>query len=261
MNTIVIVKQVPEIALVNVDQDKGEVVLPKGPGVINPFDSYAIEEALKIKEQHGGTVTAVSVGGKESEVALREALSLGVDKAVLVSDPTFEGSDNQAVGAILAAAINKIGEFDLVLGGKQAIDSDDAMVPAALAGRLGIAQAMFVRKISEIGDSSITLERTTEDGHDVVELTLPAVVSVVKEINEPRLPSLKGKMKAKKATIENLSAADIGLDQAKVGEKSSSNFDKAENPPPRPAGEIIEGETPEELADKLFAKLRENQVI
>lgn len=261
MNTIVIIKQVPEIALVNIDKEKGEVVLPKGPGVINPFDSYAIEEALKIKEQHGGTITAVSVGGKESEVALREALSLGVDKAVLVTDPIFEGSDNQAIGTILAAAVKKIGEFNLILGGKQAIDSDDAMVPAALAGKLGLAQAMFVRKINEISDSAITLERTTEDGHDLVELSLPAVISVVKEINEPRLPSLKGKMKAKKATIENLSASDIGLDQSGVGANSGSRFEKAENPPPRPAGEIIEGETPEEIADNLFKKLRENQVI
>jgi electron transfer flavoprotein beta subunit len=261
VNTIVIVKQVPEIALVNVDQDKGAVVHPKGPGVINPFDSYAIEEALKIKEKHGGTVTAVSVGGKASEVALREALSLGVDRAVLVSDSAFEKSDNQAIATILAAAIPKIGEFNLIIGGKQAIDSDDAMVPAALAGRLNLAQAMFVRKITEISDSAVTLERTTEDGHDVVELNLPAVISVVKEINEPRLPSLKGKMKAKKATIETLSAEDLGLNQAAVGEKSTSRFDKAENPPPRPAGEMIEGETPEEIADNLFKKLRENQVI
>ncbi len=261
MNIFVLVKQVPEIALVSVDEAKGEVSLPQGPGVLNPFDSYALEEALKLKEQHGGSVTAITVGGKSSEVALREALSLGVDKAVLVSDEAFQNSDNQAVGKILAAAIEKLGDFNLILGGKQAVDSDDAMVPAAVAARLGVAQAMFVRKISEASDSAITVERSTETGHDVVEITLPAVVSVVKEINEPRLPSLKGKMMAKKAKIETLTAADLGLDSEGVGEKSHSKFEKASKPPPRPAGEIIEGETPEEIADKLFKKLRENQVV
>ena len=261
MNIAILVKQVPEIALVNVDKAAGKVVKPQGPGVINPFDSYAIEEALKLKESKGATTTAISVGGKESEVALREAVSLGVEKAVLVSDPSFENSDNQAIGKILAAALQKLGGFDLILGGKQAIDSDDAMVPAAVAGRLGIAQAMFVRKINDISDSSITLERTTEDGHDVVELSLPAVVSVVKEINEPRLPSLKGKMMAKKAAIETLSAADLGLDGAGIGGGSTTKTEMASTPPPRPAGEIIEGETAEAKADTLFRKLRENQVI
>ena len=261
MKIIVLVKQVPEIALVSVDESSGKIEYPQGPGVINPFDSYAIEEALKIKEKNGAETVAISVGGKQSEVALKEALSLGIDKAILASDPLFENSDNQAVAKILAAALEKIGGYNLVLGGKQAIDSDDAMVPAALAARLGASQSMFVRKITEISDSSITVERTTEDGHDVVEVSLPAVLSVVKEINEPRLPSLKGKMKAKKATIDQFSAADLGLDAAAVGEKSPSRVEKASNPPPRPAGEIIEGETPEEIAEKLFKKLREDQVI
>lgn len=261
MNIVVLIKQVPEIALVNVDESKGEVVYPQGPGVINPFDSYAIEEALKIKEKQGGTTTAISVGGKESEVALREALSLGVERAVLLSDLLFENSDNQAVARILAAALQKIGDYNLIMGGKQAIDSDDAMVPAALAARLGIAQSMFVRKINEIADNSITVERTTEDGYDLVELTLPAVLSVVKEINEPRLPSLKGKMMAKKAKIETFNATDLGLDGADLGQSSPTRAEKASNPPPRPAGEMIGGETPEEKADNLFKKLRENQVI
>lgn len=261
MNIVVLVKQVPEIALVNVDESKGEVVYPQGPGVINPFDSYAIEEALKIKEKHGGTTTAVSVGGKESEVALREALSLGIEKAVLLSDPAFEKSDNQAIAKILAAALEKLGDYHLIMGGKQAVDSDDAMVPAALGARLGLAQSMFVRKIVSISETALTVERITEDGYDVVELKLPAVISLVKEINEPRLPSLKGKMMAKKAKIESYTAADLGLDGSGLGHDSPTRVDKAANPPPRPAGEIIEGETPEEIADKLFKKLREDQII
>jgi len=261
MKIIVIVKQVPEIALVNVDKNSGKVVYPQGPGVLNPFDSYAIEEALKIKEKQGAETIAVSVGGKESEVALREALSLGIEKAVLASDPLFENSDNQGIAKILAAALNKIGGYNLIIGGKQAIDSDDAMVPAALAARLGLPQAMFVRKIDNISESSVTLERTTEDGYDIIDVSLPAVISVVKEINEPRLPSLKGKMAAKKAVIEKLTAADLGLDGTGFGKNSPSKTEKASNPPPRPAGEIISGETPDEIADRLFRKLRENQVV
>jgi len=261
VNIIVIIKQVPEIALVNVDRTSGEVLLPQGPGVINPFDSYAIEEALRIKEKHGANTIALSVGGKESEGALREALSLGIDRAVLVQDPLFEKSDSQAIATILAAAIRKLGQCDLIIGGKQAIDSDDAMVPAALAARLGLPQAMFVRRINALANGSIALERTTEDGHDLVEISLPAVISVVKEINEPRLPSLKGKMAAKKAPIEKLSASDLGLGGSEVGKDSPSRVERAAVPPPRPAGEIISGSTPEELAEKLFKKLRENQVI
>ena len=261
MNIVVCVKQVPEIALINVDEAEGKVVFPQGPGVINPFDSYALEEALRIREKSGGKITAVSVGGKETEVALKEALALGVDEAVCLDDPSFENSDGQALGYILAKGIDKIGDSELVLCGKQAIESDNAMVGPAVAENIGSAQAMFVRKVESYDDSSIIVQRMTEDGYDTCELALPAVLSVVKEINEPRLPSLKGKMKAKKAQIPHWSAADLGVDTSRVGASSPSSVDKAKNPPPRPEGEMISGETPEEIADKLFTKLRENQVI
>ncbi|MCK4657137.1 MAG: electron transfer flavoprotein subunit beta/FixA family protein [candidate division Zixibacteria bacterium] len=261
MNIIVCVKQVPEIALIKVDEASGKVVYPQGPGVINPSDSYALEEALQIREKSGGKITAISVGGKETEVALKEALALGVDEAVCLDDPAFEGSDGQAIGFILSKGIEKIGEYDLVLCGKQAIDSDNAMVAPAVAENLGAAQAMFVRKVESYDSDKMVVQRTTEDGYDTCELAFPAVLSVVKELNEPRLPSLKGKMKAKKATIPHWSAADLGVDTAVTGASSPSSIDKAAKPPPRPQGEMITGETPEEIADKLFRKLRENQVI
>ncbi len=261
MNIIVCVKQVPEIALVKVNDDKGEVEYPQGPGTINPFDSYALEEALKIKENSGGKITAVTVGGKSSEVALKEALALGVDEAICLDDPAFEGSDDQAVGAILAKGIEKIGEYDLVLFGKQAIDNDNAMVGGAVAGNLNVPQAMFVRKIESIDGGKAVVQRQTETGYDTCEIELPAVVSVVKEINEPRLPSLKGKMKAKKAAIPHWSASDIGIETSGTGKSSPSRTTEAKTPPPRPEGEMIEGETPEEVAERLFKKLREDQVI
>ncbi len=261
MNIIVCVKQVPEIALVKVDDSKGSVEFPQGPGVINPFDSYALEEALRIKEKFGGKITVLTVGGKNSEVALREALALGVDAAICLDDPAFEKSDGQAIGHILAKGIQKVGTYSLVLFGKQAIDSDAAMVGASVAANLGVPQAMFVRKFETVSEGSATVQRQTDDGYDTCELALPAVVSVVKEINEPRLPSLKGKMQAKKATIPHWTAADIGADPTFVGASSPTKVEGAKNPPPRPAGEIIDGASPEEIAAKLFAKLRENQVV
>lgn len=261
MNIVVLIKQVPEIALIKVDEAANQVNLPQGPGTVNPFDEYAVEEGLRLKEKHGGKCTVLTVGSERAESALRNCLALGVDDAYLVTDESLNGSDPQAIGKILAAAVNKIGEYDLVLAGKQAIDSDSAQVPGAVAANLNLPQAMFVKKFENVDDNKATVFRTTEEGYDVVELTLPAVVSVVKEINEPRLPSLKGKMAAKKKEIIKWSAADLGIDSSDVGANSGTKQLTVSPPAPRPKGEMIEGETPEEIADKLFTKLRENQIL
>jgi len=261
MNIAVLIKQVPEIDLVKVDEAAGEVVLPSGPGVVNPFDEYAVEEALRLKEAHGGKVSVISFGSERTESALRACLALGVDEAILISDPIFEKSDPQAVGKILSAGLKKLGEFDLVLAGKQAIDDDSAQVPAAVAGVLDLPQVMFVKKFDSVENDKATVWRTTEEGYDVVEVALPAVISVVKEINEPRLPSLKGKMMAKKAQITKWTAADIGLSDESVGANSNTDILKVSAPPPRQKGEMIEGETPQEIADKLYDKLKQNQQL
>ncbi len=261
MNIVVLVKQVPEIALINVDETAGKVVLPQGPGTVNPFDEYAVEEGLRLKEKYGGTCSVMSVGTERTESALRSCLALGVDSAYLLSDDAFVDSDPQATGKILSAGLKKLGEYDLVIAGKQAIDSDSAQVPGAVAANLDLPQAMFVKKIESVDDNKATVERTTEEGYDVVSLQLPAVISVVKEINEPRLPSLKGKMAAKKKEITRWSSADLEIDLSTVGSNSNTSTTKVSPPPPRPKGEMIEGETPEEIADKLFTKLRENQII
>lgn len=261
MNIVVLIKQVPEIALIKVDEAANEVVLPQGPGTVNPFDEYAVEEALRLKEKSGGKVAVMTLGTDRAESALRSCLALGVDEAYLISDAAFEKSDPQAIGKILSEGLKKIGDYDLVLAGKQAIDSDSAQVPGAVAARLDLPQAMFVKKFESAENGKAVVHRTTEDGYDVVELTLPAVVSVVKEINEPRLPSLKGKMAAKKVAITKWSAADLGLDGNSVGANSGTKQLSVTPPPPRPKGEFIEGETPDEIADKLFKKLRDDQVI
>ncbi|TFH65893.1 MAG: electron transfer flavoprotein subunit beta/FixA family protein [Candidatus Zixiibacteriota bacterium] len=261
MKLMVCVKQVPEIPLVSVDAQKGELSLPQGPGMINPFDSYGIEEALRLKEKNGGTITAISLGGKESDYALREALALGVDDAVHLMDDAFAGADAIATARLLAAGIRKCGDFDLVFLGKQAVDSDASTIPAAIGGFLGLPAVMFVRRIEAIGDGKITVERMTDDGFDKVTVPIPAVISVVKEINEPRLPSLKGKMMAKKKEIIVYNAAALGVGAGAPELTSVSHVAHVTNPPSRPKGEMITGSSPEEIADKLFTKLRDQQVL
>lgn len=261
MNICVLIKQVPEIALIKVDEAANEVVLPQGPGTVNPFDEYAVEEGLRLKEKTGGKCIAVTVGSERAEAALRDCLALGVDEAYLLIDDKFAGSDAQAIGKILAAGLKKIGDLGLILAGKQAIDSDSAQVPGAVAANLDLPQAMFVRKFEAVEEGRVTVARTTEDGYDLVEVSLPGVFSVVKEINEPRLPSLKGKMGARKKTITKWSAADLGLDGAAIGGNSGTRTTKVAPPPPRPSGEIITGDSPEEIAENLFNKLRDKQVL
>ena len=261
MDIVVLVKQDPEIALIKVDEAANKVVLPQGPGTVNPFDEYGLEESLRLKEKHGGKVIVISMGNERTESALRDCLALGADEAYLLLDDAFTGSDSQATGKILAAGLKKLEHFDLVFAGKQAIDSDAAQVPGAVAANLDLPQAMFVKKVESVDDGKMVVYRTTEEGYDVVELTMPALISVVKEINEPRLPSLRGKMAAKKKVITRWSAADLGIDGADVGANSGTKTVKVSPPPPRPSGEMIEGETPEEVADKLFEKLRDKQII
>ena len=145
MDIVCLIKQVPEIALIRVNESANKVELPQGPGTVNPFDEYAVEEGLRLKEKHGGTVAVMTVGTERADAALRNCLALGVDEAYLLSDPAFEGSDPQAVARILAAGLKKLGRFTLILAGKQAIDSDSAQVPGAVAALLDLPQAMFVK--------------------------------------------------------------------------------------------------------------------
>ena len=258
MNIVVCVKQVPEIQLVKATDNGLE--LPSGPGQINPFDAYALEEALKLKEGQGASVSAITVGPDGATAVLREAASLGVETLYHCNDAAFEGSDPMATARILAAAVGKIGSADLIITGKQAVDEDASAVGPALAGFLNVPQVMFVKKVESIGDGQAIVHRQTEDGYDVVEVKLPAVISVVKEINEPRLPSLKGKMQAKKAQITTWSASDLGVDANLVGSNSPSQVLRDAPPAPRPPAEMLDGE-PSKVAEELFQKLRDAQVI
>jgi electron transfer flavoprotein beta subunit len=256
MNIIVCIKQVPNTADVKIDPKTNTLIREGVESIINPFDTYAIEEAVRLKERFGGKITVISMGPPQADAALREAISLGCDEGILVSDRAFAGSDTWATSYTLSQAIKKIGSFDIILCGKQASDGDTAQVGPGIATHLDIPQATYVKKIEEIEDNKVRAERLVEDGYEVVETSLPCLLTVVKEINVPRLPSLKGKMKAKSAAIAVWKAADLACDPKRIGlEGSPTKVVKIFNPPPRKGGVKLTGE-PEEVVDKLMELLK-----
>jgi len=217
MKIVVCIKQVPDAKDVRLDPKTNTLAREGVQSVINPYDRHALEEAVRLKEKHEGNVTVLTMGPPQAEEILRDAISCGADDAVLVSDRAFAGSDTWATTYTLAKAIEKIGNADLILCGKQAIDGDTAQVGPGLAVRMGIPYVTCIRKISEYSDDTFVVERMMDDGYDELEVKKPVLFTVVKEINEPRLPSLKGKMKAKKVVITALTADDLDADPSLLG--------------------------------------------
>jgi electron transfer flavoprotein beta subunit len=261
MNIIVCIKQVPETTEIKINSETNTLVREGVPSIINPFDTYALEEGIKIREQCGGTVTALTMGPPQAEQALREAIGMGVDEGILLSDRAFAGADTLATSYTLSRAIKQMGKFDLVICGKQATDGDTAQVGPGIAEMLNIPFIAYVRKIEEIRDGYIRAERMMEEGYDVIEMPLPSLITVVKEINEPRLPSLRGMLKAKKADIPVWDVEKLGGDTAKFGLNGSpTQVIRIFTPQPRTGGEILEG-TLEEKASKLIAGLKETKLI
>lgn len=256
MDILVCVKQVPDSSDVSIDTATNTLIRDGVPSVLNPFDGNALEAAVQLKEAHGGTVTVLSMGPEQAKAVLKECVSLGADKAVLVSDKAFAGSDTLATSYILASAIKKLGDFDLILCGKQAIDGDTGHVGPEIAEKLGLAQLTFVAKIDVNGDT-ITVNKEHDEGYEVVEAKLPVVATVVKSINIPRYPSIKSKMAANKAKIEVLTAADLAeISIEKTGLKGSpTKVIKMFTPPKKDSGVRICESTGNECALKLFEKL------
>ena len=216
MKIAVCVKQVPdtwsEKRLVEGDATLDRV---SADGVMNELDEYAVEEALRLQESHGGEVIVVSMGPERAAETVRKALSMGVDAGVHLVDDALHGSDALATSYALASVLDGRG-FDLIIFGSESTDARMSVVPAMVAERLGVAQLTFAQSVSVAGDT-VTIERVTETGFDTVTATMPAVVSVVEKINEPRYPSFKGIMAAKKKPVETLGIADAGLDAARLG--------------------------------------------
>jgi len=261
MNIIVCLKQVPGTTEVRIDPDTNTLIRQGIKNIVNPFDTYALEEGVRLRERYGGKVTAITMGPTQAEEMLREAISTGSDEAILISDPAFAGSDTLATSYTLANAINKIQDYDLVICGRQTVDGDTGQVGPELAEMLAIPFAAYVSKVEEIENGCMRVERMVEDGHEVVEISLPAVITVVKEINIPRLPSLRGLARAKTAAIPTWTAGELGVDKSKIGlSGSATRVIKVFFPRRVHRGEMLEGD-PESQVESLVDKLRESKII
>jgi electron transfer flavoprotein beta subunit len=260
LNIVVCVKQAPDTAATVTVQD-GIVSWGDAPLVLNPWDEYAVEQALLTKEEHGGKITAISMGPEDAKEALKTALAMGVDEAVILSDPAFAGADTLVASKILAAAISKVKVVDLVFFGRSSVDSDSGVLGAQVARRLGWPSLNLVSAVTNLlpDSSTIEVERMIDEGRQMVRSPLPAVVSVVKEINEPRYPSFMGIRKASRAEIPLWTASDLGLEEVPT---PAMTWPEIFAPPKvETTCEFIEGETPDEIAEKLATRLVEEKVI
>ena len=259
MKIVVCVKQVPDTAAKVVVED-GQVTWGDGPLVINPWDEYAVETALLQQEAHGGEVIVISFGGEDAKEALKHALAMGCGSAILISDPGIENADSLLTARFLAAAINKIGDVEAAFFGRQAIDGDVGVTAAQTARVLGWSSLTLVSAITEFdpGTKSVQVERSVEEGRQIVEGKLPAVISVMKDIGEPRYPSFMGIRKASRADIPIWSAADIGAEL----QEPAVTWPELSNPPQQEVvTEIVSGGSPQETAEILADKILEEKVL
>ena len=259
MKIAVCVKQVPDTTDVKINPETNTLVREGVASILNPFDEYAVEEALLLREKHGGEVHVITMGPPQAVEVLKQAVAMGADKAYLVSDRAFAGADTLATAYTLALTIRTIGDMDLVICGKQAIDGDTAQVGPGIATRLGMPQLTYVAKVRSVEPEkgTIVVERLLEHGRETVESSLPALLTVVKDINKPRPVSLMGIRKASRAEIPVLTADAIQADENRIGLKGSPTWvTKVFSPEARAGGgEILKGEPQEAvaaLADRLM---------
>lgn len=266
MHAIVCIKQVPETTDVKINPETGTLIREGVESIVNPFDEYAIEEGLRLREKFGGKVTVISMGPPQAESALKQALAMGADEAILLSDRAFAGADTLATSYTLSEVVKKIGDYDVIICGREAMDGATGQVGPGVATRLGISQLTYVFKIREIDleERVITVERLVEEGREEVTAPLPALLTVVKDINQPRYPTLLGIRKAAKRKVPVWTAKDLEeAELKKFGlDGSATKVIKVFTPPPR-VGEvdIVEADTIEEAADVLAEKLMGEKVI
>jgi electron transfer flavoprotein beta subunit len=259
MKIVVCIKQVPDTTNVRMDRKTNTLIREGVESIINPFDEYALEEGVRLKEQYGGETTVLSMGPPQVKDALKDAISRGIDNAVLLSDRAFAGADTLATAYTLAAGIRKLGGADIILMGRQAIDGDTGQVGPGVAENLRIPHVTDIRKIEQIdADGTIIVERLLEDGYVRLRTRLPLLVTVVKEINEPRLPSLKSKMMARKKEIQILNKDELEIDADRVGLNGSpTQVIKIFTPPKSLRGKIFEGEKREHVPAAVASLLKE----
>jgi electron transfer flavoprotein beta subunit len=247
MKYIVCLKQVPETEGVKINPETATLIREGVKSIINPYDLYALEAALQMKEQYGGEITLISMGPPQAEEALREAISYGANDAILLSDRAFAGADTLATSYTLAQAIKKIGDFDVIFCGKQAIDGDTAQVGPELAQRLNLPYVTYVRKI-ELKGKNLLVERGLENGYQIAQIALPSLLTIIKEIGEIRVPSIRGKIFAQKAQIPIWGATDIKANPEKIGLGGSpTRVVKIFSPTARGKREIFTGTLQEQV--------------
>jgi electron transfer flavoprotein beta subunit len=263
VNIIVCIKQVPDTETqIKIAQDGKSIVEDDIKWIMNPYDEFGVEEALKLKEKFGGEVTIIGLGPKRVTESIRTALAMGADKGILISDPALDGSDSLGTAKALAAAVKGL-EYDLIFAGQRGVDEDNGLVGAALAEFLDIPQISVVVKMEVSDDGkSVKANRPVEGQTLIIESSLPAVITTQKGLNEPRYASLPGIMKAKKKPLEEKALADLGLDPSEFGEGARKTTIMELVPPPqRAAGKIVEGETPEQKAGELAKLLHEEAKV
>jgi electron transfer flavoprotein beta subunit len=263
MNIIVLIKQVPDTTEVKLDPKTGNLIREGIESIINPDDRHAIEAALNLRESTGGKITVISMGPPQTIDAISEAMGMGADKGILLSDMAFAGADTWATSYTLGKAIKKVGKYDLILCGRQAIDGDTAQIGPQVADYLNLPQVTYVSKIEKIEKKTIMVIRQLEDGFERVQCTLPALLTVIGELNMPRYPMIGNLVDAckEKAPIKVWNAADIGAKANELGlEGSLTHVIKTFAPKFKREGEIIEGDI-KEAVNVLVGKLRENRLI
>lgn len=266
MDIIVCIKQVLDHDIpprdFKVDEEKLAVVPPANvPPIISNFDEYAIEEAIALKEAHGGNITILTVGDQNSRDSLKKCLAMGCDEAVLLKDDAFEGSDSFGIARILAGAIKKIGSYDIILCGRLSSDWSFGTTALALAEALNLPSVSQLQKVEVNGDS-LRCERVLEDGEEIVEVSTPCLLTTSNEINTPRLPSVKGILMASRKEIPVWGPEDIGIDASSVGAGAATiELTKLYKPDYSSQCEFIEADSLEEAAEKLANRLREDKII
>jgi len=258
LKIIVCIKQVPDTTNVRIDPETNTLIREGVESIINPFDEYALEEGIRLQEEYGGETNALSMGPPQVETALRDTLSMGIQNAYLLCDRAFAGADTLATGYTLAAGIRKLGGADIILMGRQAIDGDTGQVGPGVAENLNIPHITDIKKIEQVDeDGTLIVQRAVEDGYVRLKTRLPVVLTVVKEINEPRLPSLKTKMQARKKEINIWNKDDLEVDSDRLGLNGSPTWvTKIFTPPPSNKGKLFSGEKTEAVA-ALIAELRQ----
>ncbi|MCG8480693.1 MAG: electron transfer flavoprotein subunit beta/FixA family protein [Spirochaetales bacterium] len=265
MNIIVPIKQVPETSNVKMDPETGTMIRGGVETVVNPLDLYAIETALRLKEEHSGHVTAITMGPPPAEKALREAVAMGCDEALLVSDRKFGGADTWATSYTLAQAIKTLDEFDLIIAGERATDGDTAQVGPGIAAWLHLPVATYVAAIEKIDSGTMTVERLVEEGYQILRLPTPSLITVVKEIAAPRLPTLRGKKRARTMEIPVRNTENMTLDPAALGLKGSpTRVVKIDTPKVTRGGRVVtatDKASIESAVDELFAFLHTKELV